>query len=66
MTNAKLFPIPLDPERKAAYTAAAEKAGMTLAAWICEQCDKGLPKRAAAKLSARKVRGRPRKESDDG
>lgn len=44
----------------AAWEAAAKAAGLDMAAWIGQQCNKALPKEVRAKLSERGTRGRPK------
>ena len=49
----------------AAWLAAADKEGKTLSAWIGEQCNAALSKRAATKLTERMPAGRPKKQDQD-
>ena len=61
MTKSPRTPLSIDDERKAAYEAEAQRAGMSLAEWLCWCADANLPKSAQKKLSPRKQRGRPKK-----
>ena len=48
----------------AAWEEAAKAAGLDLAAWIGEQCNKALPKKVREKLGERATRGRPRNSDE--
>ncbi len=48
-------------DRKPAWTAQAEREGLTLSEWICQCCDANLPASAQRGLSERPPAHRPRK-----
>lgn len=58
-----LIPLRVPADRRQAWKAAAERAGVTLNEWACDRLDKALPAKQRAGLVQRRVRGRPKTSS---